>query len=93
MRLSSTVNGHLEAGYRRTSILDRIVAYIRTKREQAQSRTAIEGLLDYDDRMLDDMGLTRQDVQDALLSTGGEQPSAYLARVKRARRLARPMQV
>ena len=92
MRLSSAANGRLDAGHQPT-LIGRFVAYVQAMRERAQSRAAIESLLAHDDRMLDDMGLTRQDIIDALSSPTQDDPSEHLARSRRARRLSRGMQV
>ena len=92
MRLSSTASGRLDAG-RRPNLIERFVAYVRSMHERAQSRAAIEGLLAHDDRMLDDMGLTRQDIINALSCPAQDDPSQHLARTRRARRLSRAMRV
>ena len=92
MRLSSAANGRLDAGHQ-PNLIERFVTYVRAMRERAQSRAAIEGLLAHDDRMLDDMGLTRQDIINALSCSGHDDPSQHLARTRRARRLSRAMQV
>lgn len=97
MRLTTTTNTRLDStglgADRHSSLLDKVIGYFSAMRERAQTRAAIEGLLAYDDRMLDDMGLTRQDVYNALSSSGTENPSERLARIKRARRLADPMRI
>lgn len=92
MRLSSTANARLDGGNRAT-LIERFVTYVRAMRQRAQSRAAIEGLLAHDDRMLDDMGLTRQDIVNALSCSADQDPSEFLVRAKRARRLSRPMQI
>ena len=92
MRLSSTTTTRLGSDQHH-SLLDRIVTYFRAMYQRAQTRAALEGLLAQDDRMLDDMGLTRQDIYDVLSYSGKEDPTERLARIKRARRLADPMRI
>ncbi|WP_181702797.1 DUF1127 domain-containing protein [Chthonobacter albigriseus] len=45
-------------------------------------------LLELDDRMLTDMGVTRGDIHGALTSAPGEKPSSLLAEVRLGRRTA-----
>ncbi len=54
-----------------------------------RNRRAVTGLLDLDDRMLRDIGLTRSDVTSALAGKRSEDPSMRLAATTGERRKAR----
>jgi len=53
-----------------------------------QSRLVIERLLTYDDRMLDDMGVSRSDIELALTVPMNQDPAAELAAIRSERRQA-----
>jgi len=53
-----------------------------------QSRLTIERLLTYDDRMLDDMGVTRSDIELALTVPINQDPAVELAAIRTERRQA-----
>ncbi|MEL6965166.1 MAG: hypothetical protein AAGD43_01430 [Pseudomonadota bacterium] len=66
------------------SFVGRIWDGLMQARQRAEGRAAVAGLLDQDDRMLRDIGVTREDVAKAL-QVVGEDPARYLARLRRQR--------
>ncbi len=73
-----------KAGSDRT-ILGRIWDTVMRSRQRAEARAAVASLLDQDDRMLRDIGVTREDVVQALKANGTEDPANYLARRRKQR--------
>ena len=73
-----------KAGSDRT-IVGRIWDAVMEARRRAEARAAVANLLDQDDRMLRDIGVTREDVIEALKMSGGEDPASYLARIRKQR--------
>jgi len=73
-----------KAGSNRT-IVGRIWDAVMQSRQRAEARAAVIGLLNQDDRMLRDIGVTREDVARALKMNGGENPAKYLARIRKQR--------
>ena len=53
-----------------------------------QNRKAISGLLDLDDYMLADIGVTRSDVAASLYAADHHDPSAQLSRLRNERRIS-----
>ncbi len=80
---TSTVSGQ------RPSIWQRMWDYIVEYQKRADARDAVARLLEHDDRMLEDIGLTRHDVVAALGSSHREDASMALARIRLQRRAAR----
>ncbi len=72
-----------KAGSQR-SFVGRIWDGLMQARQRAEGRAAVASLLDQDDRMLRDIGVTREDVARAL-EVAGEDPARYLARLRRQR--------
>ncbi len=66
------------------SFVGRIWDGLMQARQRAEGRAAVASLLDQDDRMLRDIGVTREDVARAL-EVAGEDPARYLARLRRQR--------
>jgi uncharacterized protein YjiS (DUF1127 family) len=79
---SPTVFGTLQAGF--GHILVRFRAW--------QNRRAVAGLLEFDERMLRDIGVTRGDVASALALPSSQDPSLRLAVISVERRSARRAQ-
>ena len=67
------------------TIVERIWDAVMESRRRAEARAAVANLLDQDDRMLRDIGVTREDVIEALKMSGGEDPASYLARIRKQR--------
>ncbi|WP_186396989.1 DUF1127 domain-containing protein [Stappia sp. TSB10GB4] len=67
-----------------TSLLTLIAAAWRRRR----NRKAVSGLLDLDDYMLADIGVTRSDVAASLHGSDYLDPSAQLARLRNERRIS-----
>ena len=66
------------------SFLGRLWDAFLQSRQRAEARSAVASLLDQDDRMLRDIGVTREDVTKAL-AVVGEDPAHYLARMRKQR--------
>lgn len=47
------------------AVLDKATGYLKTRREQRDARDAFKTLLTLDDRLIEDAGLTRYDVERA----------------------------
>ena len=73
-----------KAGSDRT-IVGRIWDAVMESRKRAEARAAVASLLNQDDRMLRDIGVTREDLIEALKMNGGEDPASYLARTRKQR--------
>ena len=73
----------------RPSIWQRARDYVVNYQRRADARDAVARLLEHDDRMLADIGLTRQDVVAALNSAHREDASMALARIRSERKRAR----
>lgn len=69
--------------------LRRLLSAIATGYRAWRNRRAVTGLLDLDDRMLRDIGLSRSDVTSALAGRRREDPSLRLAAAAGERRAAR----
>lgn len=72
-----------------STIAAAIAAAARRFHDNRRSRLAVERLLTYDDRMLDDMGITRIDIEQALAGPITENPAITLSRVRAERQRAR----
>lgn len=72
-----------------STIATNIAAKARRFHSNRQSRLSIERLLTYDDRMLDDMGITRSDIERALAGPITENPAMELARLRADRQNAK----
>ena len=70
----------------RSSIWQRVRDYVVNYQRRADARDAVARLLEHDDRMLADIGLTRQDVVSALSSAHREDASMALARLRSERK-------
>ena len=73
----------------RPSIWQRMRDYIVDYQRRVDARDAVARLLEHDDRMLEDIGLTRHDVVAALESSHREDASLALARIRSQRKAAR----
>lgn len=71
------------------SVWQRIVTRLADFRTAWLNRRAVGALLEMDERMLRDIGLTRSDVTSALSARAGEDPSVRLAATRSDRRAAR----
>jgi uncharacterized protein YjiS (DUF1127 family) len=66
--------------------LARLIAWLRFFRLALRNRLAANSLTDLDDRLLNDLGLSRGEVQDVLRRTGyADDPSQHLTRLARRR--------
>ena len=75
----------------RPSIWQRVKDYVVNYQRRADARDAVARLLEHDDRMLADIGLTRHDVVAALGSAHREDASMALARIRSERKRSRRM--
>ncbi|MEO1197903.1 MAG: DUF1127 domain-containing protein [Pseudomonadota bacterium] len=82
-RLSAGRSGML--GARIAATLGRALDYLRDRALQSERRAKVLHLKDMDDRMLDDMGISRADLHVALERSVSEDPTLYLERVKHQR--------
>lgn len=73
----------------RRSLVARISGYLSRVRRRAAARRAAIELLEQDDRMLDDMGLTRHDVVSALACSDVTDTTEFLALRRQERRRGR----
>ena len=73
----------------RPSIWHRVKDYIVNYQKRADARDAVASLLEHDDRMLADIGLTRHDVVAALSTAHREDASMALAQIRSERKRAR----
>lgn len=66
--------------------LARLNAWFRSLRVTLRNRLAVNSLADLDERLLNDLGLTRGEVQDVLRRHGyADDPSQHLTRLARRR--------
>ncbi len=76
-------------GHQRSSFWSRIDNAVQLMRQRARSRQAAEQLLYRDDRILDDIGLTRGDVLAALETASTVDAAEFLANRRQQRLSAR----
>ena len=77
------------SGQREASFLGWFLTAYQSMRKRSQAREAVERLLHHDDRILDDIGVTRADVLDALAAGTKVDATEALAARRRERQMAR----
>ncbi len=74
------------SGKARLSRTDSVLVWLRNLRSALRNRLAANSLADLDDRLLNDVGLSRSDVDRVLHETGlADDPSQQLTRLARRR--------
>ena len=63
---------------RRCGLLDRLVGWVERYMEERRNRRAIAQLLEYDDRLLTDIGVTRADVEFSIGDANPRTPADHL---------------
>src|SRR4051812_47986239 len=84
----SQIHSRQGAGERFITIVGTAAAHIAARWQAARNRRSVAKLLEWDSRMLKDIGLTEGDVRSAMAAPAGDDPSLRLRSLSVERRAA-----